>query len=339
MSDKTLIIGPSWVGDMVMAQALLKAIKIRYPDTTIDVLAPEWSRPLTERMPQVQNSIAMALKHGELGLKKRYDLGKKLQSNGYTRSFVLPNSFKSALIPFFAKIPTRVGWRGEWRYPILNRVRVLDKQRYPLMVQRYIALALEKNQSLPAPLYRPELVANAQNIAGALNRYQLSVGSEPVLVLCPGAEFGPSKRWPEDYYAKVANHFISKGWQVWILGSAKDSEVVEKIQRLTAHKSVDLTGKTTLADAIDLMSQANLVISNDSGLMHIAAALDRTLVAIYGSTDPGFTPPLNDKVTIVRQDLACSPCFKRICPLGHHHCMRQLEVDKVIQAAELLVVV
>ncbi|MFI4937008.1 MAG: lipopolysaccharide heptosyltransferase II [Candidatus Berkiellales bacterium] len=337
MVNKTLIIGPSWVGDMMMAQALFKAIKAQHPDTTIDVLAPEWSRPLTERMPEVNQSIAMPLKHGELNLKTRYELGKKLKNNHYQRCYVCPNSFKSALIPFWADIPERIGWRGEWRYILLNRVKVLNKQQYPLMVQRYVALAYEHNQPLPDPLFRPHLVVKSENVEAALKRYELSVGHSPVLVLCPGAEFGPSKRWPEQNYAELANHYLNQGWQVWILGSAKDSEVVKVIQELTQNRSKDLTGHTTLAEAIDLMSQANLVVTNDSGLMHIAAALERPLVAVYGSTDPGFTPPLNDQVRIVRENIACSPCFKRVCPLQHHQCMKLLSPQKVIQAAQSLV--
>jgi heptosyltransferase-2 len=336
-ADSTLIIGPAWVGDMVMAQTLFKAIKARYPNTKIDVLAPEWSRPLTERMPEVSDSIAMPLKHGELSLRTRYQLGKKLRAKGYQRCYVLPNSFKSALVPFWAKIPERIGWMREARYPLLNRIRFLDKKRFPLMIQRFIALAYEKNAPLPEPLFRPSLVVDEKNVTAALQRYQLSLANGPVMVMCPGAEFGPSKRWPEQNYAALANHYLALGWQVWILGSAKDTEVVKIIQEQTKQRSVDLTGRTTLADAIDLMSQAALVVSNDSGLMHIGAALNRPLVAVYGSTDPGFTPPLNDKVAIVREGLPCSPCFKRTCPLQHHNCMQQLSVQKVIAAAEKLV--
>jgi heptosyltransferase-2 len=333
VKDRTLIIGPSWVGDMVMAQSLFKAIKEQHPETTIDVLAPEWSRPLTERMPEIAQSIAMPIKHGELSFGIRRKLGLKLREEGYQRCYVLPNSFKSALIPRFANIPKRIGWRGEWRYPLLNDVRVLNKKTWPLMVQRYVALAFDKQTPVPYQPFRPKLVAKAENIEAALARYQLN-RNQPIMVLCPGAEFGPSKRWPENYYAELANAYLAKNWQVWIFGSAKDSEVAKLIQAQTIRPCHDLTGKTSLADAIDLMSLANMVVSNDSGLMHIAAALDRPLVAVYGSTDPGFTPPLNDKVTIVQEKMACSPCFKRECPLKHHDCMRKLSVQKVIDAVD-----
>lgn len=336
LSDKTLIVGPSWVGDMVMAQALFKAIKACYPHTAIDVLAPEWSRPLTERMPEVSTGIAVPLKHGEMKLKIRYELGKKLRKEQYQRCYVLPNSFKSALIPFWAKIPIRIGWRGEWRYGLLNDVRVLDKQKMPLMVQRYVALAYKEQHLLSQTLFRPSLVVRQEEVDATLLRYQLSL-DRPVMVLCPGAEFGPSKRWPEGHYAKLANHYLKQGWQVWVFGSAKDAEVARAIRAQTQMRCIDLTGRTTLGEAIDLMSLATVVVTNDSGLMHIAAALNRPLVAVYGSTDPGFTPPLNEKVAILKEKIACSPCFKRICPLEHHECMQKLSATKVIQAVDMLV--
>jgi len=335
LSDRTLVIGPSWVGDMVMAQALFKAILQRYPKTTIDVLAPEWSRSLTDRMPEVTRGLTMPFKHGELRLKERYKLGKSLRQQNYQRCIVLPNSFKSALIPFWANIPERIGWRGEWRYGLLNDVRVLDKKRYPLMVQRYIALAFDKHYTNALPSLRPSLIVDPHNVKAALAKHSL-FQEKPILVLCPGAEFGPSKRWPETYYAELANHYLALNWQVWVMGSAKDSEVVATIKQLTKDKIVDLTGKTSLAEAIDLMSLADTVVSNDSGLMHIASALERPLVAVYGSTDPGFTPPLSQEVKIVRAGLSCSPCFKRECPLQHHQCMTQLSVQKVIDASHQL---
>jgi heptosyltransferase-2 len=328
--DQTLIIGPSWVGDMVMAQALFKAIKAQFPQTSIDVLAPEWSRPLTDRMSEVSNSLPTPFKHGELNLLGRYQLAKMLKNKHYARCFVLPNSFKSGLIPFWAKIPRRIGWRGEWRYGLLNDVRVLDKKQYPRMVERYIALAYD-NTSSRLPCFKPSLQVVMQQVEQALKKHQLNK-NKSILVLCPGAEFGASKRWPEHYYAEVANYYLKLEWQVWIMGSPKDSACATEIQNQTQHQCVDLTGKTTLAEAIDLMSLAKLVVSNDSGLMHIASALERPLVAVYGSTDPGFTPPLSDNVKIVRSGISCSPCFKRECPLQHHQCMKDVTVNQVLEA-------
>lgn len=292
MEDRTLVIGPSWVGDMVMSQSLLKTIKNQHPETKIDVLAPAWSQSLTQRMPEVSGGIHMPTGHGELGLSKRYQIAKSLR-NRYRRSYVLPNSFKSALVPFWAKIPLRIGWRGEWRYPLLNDIRVLDKKRFPLMVQRYVALGYEATRPAPLPenVPVPQLIVDEINVQAALEKYQLSLEKGPVIALCPGAEFGPSKRWPDEYYAQLAQYFLNLNYQVWIFGSQKDDAVAQRINRVCEDRCENLCGRTSLAEAIDLLSLSQCVVSNDSGLMHIAASLNRPVVAIYGSTDPGFTPP------------------------------------------------
>lgn len=320
-----------------MAQTLFQALKQQYPDTQIDVLAPQWSRPLTERMPEISGSLSLPFKHGELKWRDRYALGKSLR-NQYQRCFVLPNSFKSALVPFWANIPERMGWLGEWRYGLLNKTRRLNKQKYLKMVSRYVALAyfdanhdnnVDSEASLPC--FKPRLTVNREKAQEALACYQLDL-EKPCLVLCPGAEFGPSKRWPEKYYGALAAQYLRSGWQVWIFGSNKDSVVANAIQAITAHQCIDLTGRTSLGEAIDLMSFAQAVVSNDSGLMHIAAALERPLVAVYGSTDPGYTPPLSNNAIIVREKTPCSPCFKRVCPLGHHACMEKIGVESVTHA-------
>jgi len=337
LNDKTLVIGPSWVGDMVMAQALFQAIQQQYPQTAIEVLAPQWSHALTQRMPEISRSMVMPFKHGELNLKARWQLAKQLRAQHYQRAFVLPNSFKSALIPFWAKIPQRIGYQREGRRLLLNKSYKLDKQRFALMIQRYLALVFA-HQDFCYQSFKPKLVVNPKNLVDALRQYQLPTPPhKSLLIICPGAEFGASKRWPAHYYAQLANRYLKKNWHVWIMGSAKDSEVAAAIQADTQDQCADLTGKTTLAEAIDLMSLANLVISNDSGLMHIAAALSRPLVAIYGSTDPNFTPPLNTNVQILKEAVPCSPCFKRVCPLKHHQCMTLLSVQRVFDASQQLV--
>lgn len=314
-----------------MSQSLLKTIKTHFPQTQIDVLAPAWSQSLTQRMPEVNKAINMPTNHGELAIKKRYQVAQSLKNN-YSRSYVLPNSFKSALVPFWAKVPQRIGWRGEWRYPLLNDVRVLDKKRLPLMVQRYVALGLERNSPIPNDIPKPKLVVAADNVQAALEKYGLSLKKGPVVALCPGAEFGPSKRWPENHYADLARHFLKLGYQIWIYGSKKDDAVAQLINQACEQQCVNLCGKTSLSDAIDLLSLSQCVVSNDSGLMHISASLGRPVVAIYGSTDPGFTPPLSHKVKVIQSTINCSPCFKRECPLKHHKCMQELRPDSVIAA-------
>ena len=254
---------------------------------------------------------------------------------------MLPNSLKSALVPWSAKIPRRTGWRGEMRYGLLNDVRKLDKDAHPLMVQRFVALALSPDA--PAPkldaITAPHLEVSEDSLQQAMAAHGLNT-QRPVLGLCPGAEFGPAKRWPEHHYAAVAQHWIDHGGQVWIFGSGKDQPVadaiVETLDNGASEHAVVLAGNTSLEQAVDLLSATTAVVSNDSGLMHIAAALKRPLVAVYGSTSPGFTPPLGDRVAVVRLGLACSPCFERECPLGHLNCLRQLPPSQVIDALQQL---
>lgn len=334
-----LIVGPSWVGDMVMAQTLLMCLKQCHSDCSIDVLAPEWSRPILERMPEVRQALSFPLGHGVLDLRTRRRIGRQMKGQ-YQQAIVLPNSFKSALTPFFADIPVRTGWKGEMRYGLLNDLRTLDKQRYPLMIERFMALAYDKNMELPKPYPRPHLNVIAENRDAALRAFKLTT-EQPVLALCPGAEFGEAKRWPAEHYAQVAEHYIRQGWQVWIFGSKKDHSVGEEIRALLIpglrEEVANLAGETSLAQAIDLMSCAGAVVSNDSGLMHVAAALNLPLVAVYGSTSPDFTPPLAEQVAIVRTGIECSPCFDRTCRYGHYDCLRLLPPSMVIDALTKLV--
>jgi heptosyltransferase-2 len=334
---RILVVGPSWVGDMVMAQSLFKVLKQQQPEATIDVLAPSWSRPLLDRMPEVSDTIDMPLGHGKLELGTRRKLGHDLRDRHYDQAILLPNSLKSAIIPFSANIPLRTGWRGEYRYILLNDIRLLDKQRLTMTVQRFVALALPADQVVLPPIPKPQLTVNAESVAKARATHQLNDLQRPILALCPGAEFGPAKRWPESYYGQLAAEQIKQGWQVWLFGSAKDQAVCAEIDALTQGQCHDLSGKTSLAEAVDLLSLANAVVSNDSGLMHVAAALNRPLVAIYGSSDPNFTPPLNDNARIISPDIDCSPCFKRECPKEHLKCLRDLPVSKVQAELEQLI--
>ncbi|MEZ5530400.1 MAG: lipopolysaccharide heptosyltransferase II [Porticoccaceae bacterium] len=337
---KILIIGPSWVGDMVMAQSLFILLKQQHPDCRIDVLAPAWSRPLLARMPQVHRAIDMPVGHGSLMWSLRRQIGRTLKAERYDQAILLPNSLKSALIPWFAGIPERTGWKGEFRYVLVNDIRLLDEERYPLMVQRFDALAFPPGAKLPEKLPIPDLHADGGRVPGL--RQQFGLGSErKILALCPGAEFGPAKRWPERHYAAVAAHQLAQGWQVWLLGSEKDRQVAEDIiaalpeqQRQHCH---NLAGVTKLEDAIDLLSVCDAVVSNDSGLMHISAALNRPLVVVYGSTSPGFTPPLNERVAILSIPVDCGPCFQRECPKGHMKCLNDLSPALVIDALDKLV--
>ncbi|MDP1664727.1 MAG: lipopolysaccharide heptosyltransferase II [Methylobacter sp.] len=346
-TKKILVVGPSWVGDMVMAQSLFIALKNTHPNCRIDVLAPSWTLSLLERMPEVTKAIAMPLPRGKLGLMERIKLGLSLRSESYDQAILLPNSWKSALPPFFANIPVRTGYIGECRWGLLNDARKLDKSLLTMTVQRFVALGLPVDAALPPVCPKPALTISKDRQQAVIDKFKLTPSaaeSAPdrltaytpsmaikILALCPGAEYGPAKRWPIEYYAEVARHKIDQGWQVWLFGSDKDKADAAQINREASGFCTDFTGRTSLAEAVDLMSLANTVVSNDSGLMHVAAALDKKIIAIYGSSDPGFTPPLNDKARIISLNLDCAPCFKRECPLGHSHCLTGITPDQVLE--------
>ena len=328
--EKVLVVGPTWVGDMVMSQVLYRFLQQTYPGIVIDVLAPAWSGPILERMPEVRKAISLPLGRGEISLGARRALGKSLRPEQYDWAILLPNSFKSALVPFFARIPRRTGWRGEWRYGLLNDLRKLDHQALPLMIQRFAALGLPAGEPLPGRLPAPELAVESAKAQNCRERFSLEQGKR-LLALCPGAEFGGAKRWPEEYYATLAREYLDRGWQVALFGSGNDQPVTAGIRAACGDREdcVDLAGRTELAEAVDLLSTCDAVVSNDSGLMHIAAALARPLVVVYGATSPGFTPPLNDNAEVLVPDIDCAPCFERECPLGHHRCMRDTQPSRV----------
>lgn len=318
-----------------MAQSLFMHLQEQHPKVSIDVLAPAWSEPLLARMPEVRRSIVMPLGHGEFYFSRRLALGRSLRGQ-YDHAIVLPNSWKSALVPAWARIPLRTGYRGEFRYGLLNDLRLLDKRRLPMTVQRYVALADVVDATLSADVQQPRLEVSAEGVDVALQKFGLSRPSGPLLALCPGAEYGSAKRWPAEYFATVAEYWLKQGGQVWLFGSSKDQVATAEVMARTADACVDLAGITTLAEAIDLMSLAKVAVCNDSGLMHVAAALGLFVVAVYGSSDPGFTPPLSDRARVLSLELVCSPCFQRECPLGHLDCLRGLVPQRVIAALEEL---
>lgn len=327
--EKILVLGPAWVGDMVLAQSLFKTLKANQPNCTIDVAAPAWTLPLLDRMPEVAEKIALPFKHGELAFWKRIAFGRALKSKSYTQAIILTNSFKSAILPWAAAIPKRTSFLGEMRYGLINDIRTLDKTKLKMTVQRFVTLGLAPHDNLPPVLPRPVLTANIAHAQALCQSLQIPPLETPVLGLCPGAEYGEAKRWPAEHYAEVANAAIAKGWQVWLFGSDKDIPVTTQINQLTQNKCLNLGGKTKLGDAIDLMALCHTVVSNDSGLMHVAAALDKKLVAIFGSSDPYHTPPMHPDAVIEYLKLECSPCFERQCPLGHLNCLTQIRPHTV----------
>ncbi len=325
---KILVIAPSWVGDCMLMQPLLVRLKQNYPDTQIDLFAPSSTVKLLRLMPEVNKVISNPFPHGALQLFQRRRLGRQLRGEHYDQAIVLPNSFKSALLPWFARIPLRTGFVGEMRYGLLNDARPLNKTALPLMVERFAQLAEPPNHALTRPVAQPRLQIDAEQRQRALLKFGLTL-DQPVAILCPGAEYGPAKRWPVPYFAELAQQLHARGFAVWLIGSPNDNDIAAKIVALGNGACRNLCGQTDLAEAVVLLSCASLVVSNDSGLMHLSAALDRPMIALYGSSSPGFTPPLSSKARLLKLELPCSPCFKRECPLGHFNCMQQLTPDLV----------
>ncbi len=330
MSERILVVGPSWVGDMVMAQSLFATLR-RTVGADVDVIAPAWSLPLIGRMPEVREAVEIPLDHGEFRWSLRRRLGITLRERAYTRSIVLPRSWKSALVPWHARIPVRTGYRGEMRFGLLNDIRRLDAAALTQTAQRYVALGLPPESPQPPPVPPPCLRVDRDNQARLLERLGLSDRS-PVAAVMPGAEYGPAKCWPLASFAEAARGLADLGYQVWILGSAGDRHAGDEIKRLSQGVAVNLCGETRLEDTVDVLALARHALTNDSGLMHVAAAVGCHVIGIYGSSSPAYTPPLTERCSIHYLGLECSPCFKRECPLGHLRCLREIPAGRVIEA-------
>jgi len=296
-----------------MAQPLL--VRLKQSGAALEVLAPEWVAPVLRRMPQVDHVIAAPFRHGALQLGARWRLGRELKRRGYEAAIVLPNTWKSALVPFLARIPVRAGYVGELRYGLLNSIRRATKSSMPL---HYARLAGEPDAELP----QPQLKVTETEILEARRRFAID---GRYVVLCPGAEYGPAKRWP--YFKELAERIRAA---VVLLGSASDQEAAAAVP------GKNLVGKTSLDEAIRLIAGAEAVVSNDSGLMHVAAALGRPQVALFGSSSPEHTPPASARARVLWLRLECSPCFERECPLGHFRCMKDIGVEQVIAALDRL---
>jgi heptosyltransferase-2 len=336
--DKVLVVGPSWVGDMVMAQSLYKLLRQQNQDTEIHVVAPPWSLPVLERMPEVARGIELAVGHGELGLGRRVALARRLRAERYARAIVLPRSLKAALVPWLARIPLRTGFRGEWRYGVLNDVRALDAT-LDQTVKRFVALGRAPGEPAGGPLpaeLRPRLASDARNTERLRALHALPPNA-PLVALMPGAEYGPAKRWPAVHFGELAATLARAGAAVVVLGSAKERAIGDEVATRAASPRVrNLCGATSLADAVDLLAAADAAVSNDSGLLHLAAAAGAPVVAIYGSSSPKFTPPLTESAAVVSLELECSPCFARTCPLGHLRCLKELAPAAVLRAVDAL---
>jgi heptosyltransferase-2 len=327
MSSKEtfLIIAPSWIGDLIISQSLIKYLKKEYLDCQIDIIVRPELVKLAKMMPEVQNIYSLDIEHKELGLIKRHILAKEIKKYSYSTSIILPNSFKSAIIPWLANVPLRVGYNRELRLFLLNKKYSLIKHK-DSMVNRYLKLA----DGSYSDSIRPSLVIN-RDLADSIGRKYLINNSKKNIVLCPEAEYGSAKRWPTNKWVQLANFYKEKNYNVYLLVKNKNLDI--KYNSVLKKDSViSLLGKTSLEEATYLLSLVDLVITNDSGLMHITASVNTNLISIFGSSSPFYTPPLmKDQFgEVVYKALKCSPCFKRECPLQHLNCLNHISAEEIL---------
>jgi lipopolysaccharide heptosyltransferase II len=328
--ERIVVFAPSWVGDAILTEPLVARLRAAAPARPIDVVAPAWCAPVYARMRGVDDIVESAIGHGRIAWAERRTLARTLAARRYVQAIVLPNSWKSALVPWLARIPLRTGYVGEARWGVLNDLRRLPESALPKLVDRYAALARRHGEPIEAAA-APRLVPDRANRMAAMQALALEADRR-VAILCPGADYGPAKRWPPEHFAALAKRFLGDGLSVWLVGSPNDKPAAQAVLAEAGAAATtirDLSGRTDLGTAIDLLSLASIVVSNDSGLMHAAAAVGAPLVALFGSSSPQFTPPLSAIAAIAKIDIACSPCFARECPLGHFKCMRDLAPSAV----------
>ncbi|MEK9743184.1 MAG: lipopolysaccharide heptosyltransferase II [Gammaproteobacteria bacterium] len=337
--SRLLIIGPAWVGDMVMSQSLLRAVKSAHPQCAITMLAPAATAPIAERMAEVTEVITTPFQHGRLDLSSRFRIGRSLRGHGFEQAIVLPGSTKAALIPFFAGIPKRTGYAGEPRWGLLNDIRPRPQGKNDRMVERYVRLGQDPDAFSVDHLLEPQLKTDTRHAVQVLERLGYAKPAGPILALAPGAEYGPAKRWPIKHFAALSDHYAALGWTIWIMGGPKDRAIGDDIAKECQSKQpiINMAGRTTLLEAVDLLAISHAVVSNDSGLMHVAAATQRPVVGIFGSSSESHTPPLGKKTSAVSLAMDCRPCFARECPLTHTNCLNQLSPKQVIESLERLV--
>ena len=325
-----LIVPYMWIGDFVRCHTVVKLLRARDPSRSIDMLATGMVAPLLDYMPGVRKGIVVDLPRKRLAFGEHGALAKRLRAEGYGQALIMPRTWKSALAPALAGIPVRTGFLGEGRFGLINDLR-FGERRLPRMVDCCAALALPAAEPLPEEWPQPELKVPATEIAAWRQRRGLGTDSDTI-ALAPGA-VGPSKRWPAEYFTELARRFLAQGYSLWVLGGPGEKEIAEKIAQPDPARIRDLTGPD-LRNAIVALAAARVAVSNDSGLLHVAAALGTPSIGIFGPTSPWHWAPLNPIAAVIETttELACRPCHKPVCRFGHHRCMQDIDVDRVALA-------
>lgn len=331
VAKRILVVAPAWIGDMVMAQALFKLLRQRLPNARIDVLAPDSTGVLLSRMPEIDAHVGLNIAHREFGFGARRRIARSLRGR-YDQAIVMQRSAKAALVPWLAGIPQRTGYRGEMRYGLINDVRHLDKRRYPRKVEHYALLGLARDGDALERMPPPRLALDRDHRDTLVATLKLDV-DRPAFGFAPGAAYGGAKQWPARHFAQLAAALDARGIAVWVFGSAADRGIAADIAAAAPRHGVNLCERTTLVDIADLASLTHAVVGNDTGVMHLAAASAPRVLAIYGSTDPDYAPPLAPAEARFWLGLDCAPCRERVCPLGHTACMRDIPVADVLRAA------
>ena len=324
--EKLLIIPQNWLGDIVMSQTLLKRVKSENPNTEIDILVNSTFKSLVERMPEISKAVILDSRHKELGLLKRLNLARRIKGN-YDQSIVLSRSIKSALIPYFAKIPIRTGELGESRYILINDLKKFTKEDRRKTAFRYVSMFSKKEEVLDEKYY-PSLQSDPENIKILSDKYKLNLDKK-IIIFAPGAAFGPSKMWPVEKFKELGEK-LNKDFFILILGSNNEKNIGDKI--VTNKNMINLCGETTITEAVDLMHISEFCVSNDSGLMHLASATNTKSISIYGATSPELTPPLTSNKEIHYRGISCSPCFEKKCKYGHYNCLVEIQADDIFKS-------
>jgi heptosyltransferase II len=325
-----LLVPYMWIGDFVRCHTVVRLLRARFPGSPIDVLSTAMVAPLLDYMPGVRKGIVWDLPRKRLAWAQHQALAARLRPEGYGRALVMPRTWKSALAPCLAGIPERTGFAGEARFGLLNDIR-RGERALPRMVDRCVALALPKGAAQPKDYPLPQLEVSDVEVGAWRQRLGLA-GAGRVAAFAPGA-VGPSKRWPASYYAEAARRLMSAGFSVWVLGGPGEAALAAEIAA-GSDRVRDLTGPD-LRNAILAMAAADVAVSNDSGLLHVAAALGTPSVGIFGPTSPWHWAPLNPLAAVIetQTQVECRPCHKPTCRYGHHRCMREIPAEQVVAAA------